>query len=244
MRLIVLLFLAMSLSLVTLRAQPVTDSTKVKGKAAAQAASDSTAKSVKSKEPAVHQLRIGLDVFRIAYNIMYPSRQGYEVQADYLLGRKLYAVAEAGFGKGKIDYDNLKYDNNGYFLRIGIDQQFLDIVNARDFDIGFIGIRYGIGSGRRSEATYLVPSPFGPPTEGKVDAQQFVVHWGEITGGIKVEFWKGFFAGWNVRGKFLMNGGVFKELAPNYIPGYGKGDKSTVFDFSVYLSYALRWGGK
>jgi hypothetical protein len=244
MRFIVLLFLTISLPQVMLWAQPAASDSVKAQRAKSVVPADSTTLSKKSKEPSVHQFRVGIDIFRIAYSVMYPSRQGYEVQADYLFGKKLYAVAEAGFGKGKIDYDNLKYDNSGYFLRIGIDQQFLDIVNARDFDIGFIGARYGIGFGNRSEASYTVPSPFGPPSEGSVPSQQYVVHWGELTGGIKVEFWKGFFAGWNVRGKFLMNSGIFKELAPNYIPGYGKGDKSTVFDFSVYISYALRWGGK
>jgi hypothetical protein len=244
MRLIVLLFLATILPQAMLRAQSKPADSARAQLGATSITNDSTIHVKQRKEPAVRQLRFGIDMFRIAYSLMYPSRQGYEVQADYLIGKKLYALAEAGFGKGKVDYDNLRYDNNGYFLRVGLDQQFLDIVNSRDFDIGFIGIRYGIGSGNRGEATYLVPSPFGPAKEGKVDAQQFVVHWGEITGGIKVEFWKGFFAGWNVRGKFLLNSGIFKELAPNYIPGYGKGDKSTVFDFSIYLSYALRWGGQ
>lgn len=243
MRLIVLLLTAgLYLPFCAARAQsaPAADSLGKKKESAA----DTVAKKKEPKEPQVHQLRFSLDLFRIANNIMFPSRQGYEVQVDYLLKKKLYLVAETGFGKGKVDYDNLKYDNNGYFFRVGVDQQFLDIVNIRDFDIGFIGARYGIGFGNRGEANYLVPSPFGSPSEGKVAPQQFVVHWGEITGGIKVEFWQGFFAGWNIRGKFMMNSGIFKELAPNYIPGYGKGDKSTVFDFSFYISYALRWGGK
>ncbi len=247
MRFTALLFLCLCFPLGVLRAQsvPVTDSTAVSKTTGKRSAADSSAaKQQKPKEPSIHQLRFGIDLYRIAANFMYPSRQGYEIQVDYLFRKKLYLVAETGFGKGKVDYDNLQYDNNGYFFRVGLDQQFLDIVSVRDFDIGFIGARYGIGFGNRSEARYLVPSPFGPPAEGNTPSQQFIVHWGEITGGIKVELWKGLFAGWNVRGKFMLNGGIFKELAPNYIPGYGKGDKTTSFDFSFYISYALRWKGK
>lgn len=216
---------------------PATDSTK-------KATGDSAVIASAPKMPSIHQLRFGFDLYRIAYNIMYPSRTGYEAQVDYALTRKTYLVAETGFGGGKIDYDFLKYDTKAYFLRLGLDQQFLDVISDRDFDIGFIGVRLATAVGNRSAVTYTVPSPFGPPSEGTADAQNYAVFWGEITGGIKVEVWKGLFVGWSIRGKFMFNSGVFKDLSPNYIPGYGKGDKTTNFDFNFYLSYALRWKGK
>lgn len=196
------------------------------------------------KPPYIHQFRLGFDVSRIAFNLMYPSRQGYELQADYAMRGKLYAAAEAGFGHGKINYPNLQYTTNSYFVRLGIDQSVLDRIGPLDFDMAFIGVRYGMSIGNRSDATYLVPSPFGLPDSGFVAGQSFVAHWGEIVGGVKVELGKGIFAGWNFRGKFLMNSGIFKDLAPNYIAGYGKGDKSTVFDFNFYVSYAIRWNKK
>jgi hypothetical protein len=194
------------------------------------------------RPPYIHQVRVGFDISRIAFNRMFPSKQGYELQADYKLRKDLYLAAEAGFGKGNIDYDFLKYTTNGEFLRLGIEKSLFTPLSKQDFDIAFIGVRYGIGVGRRNEAQYFVPSPFGGKTKGISAAQDFVVHWAELTGGVKVELWKGLFAGWNVRGKFLINPKTFKELAPNYIPGYGKGDKNSIFDFNFYLSYALRWG--
>lgn len=204
-------------------------------------APDTAATKKLPKLPYVHQFRLGFDLGRVAFNFMYPSRQGYEIQADYAMRGKLYAAAEGGFGRGRIDYDNLKYTTSSYFVRIGIDQSVLDRLGAYDFDMAFIGVRYGIGMGQLSEATYLVPSLFGPPAEGSVPGKNYTVHWGEIVGGIKVEVGKGIFVGWNFRGRFMFNAGTFKELAPNYIAGYGKGDKSTVFDFNLYLSYAIRW---
>jgi hypothetical protein len=39
----------------------------------------------------------------------------------------------------------------------------------------------------------------------------------------------------------MFNPGIFKELSPNFIPGYGKGDKKTAFGFNFYVSYAIRW---
>jgi len=193
------------------------------------------------KPPFMHQFRLGVDVSRAVFNLLYPSRQAYGIQADYALRKEVYLVAEAGLGRGKIDYDNLKYTTNGYFFRIGLNKSFLDRVGAKDFDIGFLGFRYGMGIGRRNQATFIVSSPFGPGTPGSAPGQNFMVHWGELVGGLKVELWKGLFMGWTVRGKFLFNPGEFKELAPNFIPGYGKGDHKSVFDFNLYLSYAIRW---
>lgn len=196
----------------------------------------------KEKKPYVHQIRFGFDISRIAFNQMYPSKQAYEFQVDYTLRNNLYIAAETGLGSGKVNYEKLDYTTNAYFIRLGIDKSFLDKISATDFDMGFLGVRYGMGIGRMQEADYTIISPFGTIIKGSVPSQNFVVHWAEVVGGIKVELWKGVFAGWTARGKFLLNSGVFKELSPNFIAGYGKGDKNSVFDFNFYISYSIKWG--
>lgn len=205
-----------------------------------------TEKKSRAKEPKlpyVHQFSIGYDLSSIIFNIVQPGSSSYEIAADYALRKNIFLAAETGFGNGSIDYDHLQYQTNSYFIRVGVNKSLLDKLTKHDFDIAFIGARYGIGIGQRSKADYFIPSPFGPDIPGHTDAQDFIVHWGELTAGIRVEFWKGVYAGWNVRAKFLLNPGVFEQLAPNYIAGYGKGDKSTTFGFNFYLCYALRWGG-
>jgi hypothetical protein len=250
MKLTVLFFILLCVPCSFARGQSVPDSSKIATGSRDTlnkkntAADTSSQKKKEPKAPYVHQFRVGFDLSRIAANIMFPSKQGYEIQADYLLRNNIYLALETGFGKGKVDYENLKYTNNGYYFKFGVDKSFLDLVSTKDFDIGFIGLRYGIGPGTRTEATYTIPSIFGTPATGTTPAQSYLVHWGEITGGVKVEMWKNFFLGWNVRMRFLLNSGVFKELAPAYIPGFGKGDKSTAFDINFYASYAIRWGGK
>lgn len=198
---------------------------------------------VKSKKPPYeHQIKIGMDISRIAFNLMYPSRQSYEFQGDYLLRNDLYVNVEAGFGKGKVDYAFLKYQTNSFFLKAGVQRTLVSRISNKDFDVVFVGAGYGIGVGKRTEATYNVASAFGGNSEGTVAPQSFVVHWGELMAGIRVEFLPRVFAGWTIRGKFLLNSGIFKELSPNFIAGYGKGDAVTSFDFNFYLCYALRWG--
>ncbi|KAA5536571.1 hypothetical protein F0919_02565 [Taibaiella lutea] len=206
--------------------------------------SSTTAKKKEPKPPYVHQFRIGIDVARLATNFIYKDKKGYEMQFDYLLRSKNYAVFEAGFGKNAVDYTNLKYDNTGAFFKIGIDKNVIDIVNDHDYDIFFIGIRYGMGFGKRSDATFLVPSYFGSPSEGTSPEESYFIHWLELNLGLRVEIFKQVFVGWNARIKFLLNSGEFQQLAPSYVPGYGAGDKSTVAGGNFYINYAIRWGGK
>lgn len=187
----------------------------------------------------IYQWRVGIDLMRIGFNFSNPQRQGFDLQADYRDRNVHYWAAEAGFGKGKIDYGHLSYNATNAYLRIGVDQAMLKPERRTDFDIVFIGARYGAAFGQRSEATYTFDSPFGGEYTGTQPAQSYFVHWGEVLFGMKLEVWKRCFMGWTVRGKFLFNGGIFKEITPDYIAGYGSADKPTTFDVNLYLSYAL-----
>lgn len=242
---------ASAVSGATLHNSNITDSSKSKtkdslanSKKTTVADSSNLAKKKAPKPPYIHQFRIGVDIARIATNFIYTDKKGYEMQFDYLLRGNNYLVFETGFGKNIVDYSNLKYDNNGVFLKIGIDKNVIDILNNRDFDIFFIGIRYGVGVGKRDSATFSTPSYFGPPSEGGTPAENYFIHWGELTLGLKVEIFKQVFVGWNARIKFLFNAGAFQEIAPSYVPGYGAGDKPVVAGGNFYISYGIRWGGK
>lgn len=203
--------------------------------------SNNTSTPKTKKPPYMRQFRIGVDIARIPMNFANPSKQGYELQLDYILRNNLYVVAETGYGRGNIDYSFLKYTANSTFVKFGVDKQILDIISDTDFDIAFIGIRYGAGYVRRNEATYLIENPFGGLVAGTIPAKNQLAHWGELNGGLKVEIWPKIFLGYNVRMRFLLNAKAFDELAPNYIAGYGRADAPTAFDFNFYLSYALRW---
>lgn len=209
------------------------------GTASAQAQQDSTER--KNGSRTAHQLRFGIDASSLAINAFMDSRTSYEFQVDYHWRKDIYAVLEGGWGSSKLDYPDLKYTTDNSFARIGVDKGLLPRLTPGDWDMAFIGVRYGIGFINRSEATYTTNDPVWGTTSSTVPGKTFTAHWGEITGGIRVELLKGFFAGWNVRGKFLLNESAFRELPPSFIAGYGKGDKTTIFDFNLYFSYALRW---
>lgn len=203
---------------------------------------DTTAAAKKKRAAFERQLRFNIDIYKPIASLAYPSRYSYELMADYTFREDKYLVIEAGYGGGKIDYPNLKYKTYNGFLKAGIDISMFDRLDSKDWDIILVGFRYGIGVGQRGPADFIVDNPFGAPRTDRVDARNFIAHWGEITAGMRFELLPRFFAGWNVRAKFFLNSGTFDgQVSPNNIAGYGKGDQSTSFDFNFYLSYALRW---
>lgn len=191
-----------------------------------------------------HQLRFGVDIARPIQNLIYDNRTSYEFQADYYIGREVYAAAEGGWGNAQVPYSDLNYSSTNSFFRVGVDKSMLQRLTGKDWDMAFIGARYGIAFIQRSNATYTTEDPMWGVTSGTVPGKSLMAHWMEITGGVRVELLKDWFLGWNVRGKFLLNQGALKELPPAYIAGYGKGDKNTTFDFNFYVSYAIRWSKK
>jgi hypothetical protein len=193
-------------------------------------------------KPYLHQFRLGIDVLRIGFNLANPQTQGYNFSADYLLRSAWYLVADGGYGFGKIDYENLKYASNSVFIRLGGDKSLLVPVSDNDLDIVFFGFKYGLAYGQRGEVWYKINSLFGAEHTGTVEKDNFFAHWGEMNFGIRTEFWKGIYAGWNFRAKFLLNGKSFGQtVSPSYIAGYGRADKSTIFDFSIFLMYGIQW---
>lgn len=190
-----------------------------------------------------HQFRIGIDISRPIINAFIKERQSYELEADYYHKKDLYFVAETGWGSADVtdSAQQLVYNTSNIFFKAGINKAMIARISNKDWDIAFMGLRYGVGLIQRSTATYTTYDNFWGSTTGTIPAKSYTAHWFELTGGVKMELVPGFFAGWNVRARFMLNRKSFSELPPSYIAGYGRGDKGSIFDFNFYLNYAIRW---
>lgn len=205
---------------------------------------DTTAKK-KIKEPFERQGRVMLDISHPIGSIISPGQYSYEAYFDYNFWKDGFLVLEAGYGGGKIDYENLKYKSSNAFFRIGVDKSMFTPIYKGDWDMVTVGARYGIGIGQRSDATFTVPNPFGGITESSVAAKNFVSHWFEVTIGLRFELLPRLYTGWNARIRFNFTPDIFQgQVSPNYLAGYGQGDKATSFGFNYYIGYALRWQKK
>ena len=196
---------------------------------------------VKKVDSAGHQLCLGIDIVNPVRNNYYTDRYGYEAEADYYLRNEFYAAAEAGWGGSKVNYPDLKYTTANNFFRIGFNKTILTRDNWHDWDMMFFGLRGAFTEIDRSASTFTILDSLWGNRSGSRSGIKFNAIWAEITGGMRVEILHGLYAGWNMRGKFLMNGKSFRNDAPLYIAGYGKGDKNSAFDFNLYISYGIRW---
>jgi hypothetical protein len=199
------------------------------------------AKAAGADSTRVHHLRLGIDASRFIMNAA-TGRQTYEAAADYDFKRDLSAVLEGGWGRDEVNYDYLKYSSSGSFIRLGIDKSLFTPEAGNDYDKVFVGLRYGLGLMKRGEANYTIYDDYWGPVNGTTPAKNFTAHWLELTGGISMEILHNVYAGWSIRGKWLMNKKAFNDLSPSLIPGYGRGDKATVFDFTIHLFYAIPFG--
>lgn len=201
---------------------------------------------VKKKDSAGHQLCIGVDIFHPIVNHFLTGRSANEFEADYYLRNEFYGAMELGWGSSSVNYPDLKYNTTNTFLRLGFNKTILPRDNPRDWDMMLFGLRLAAANINRSSATFMINDTVWGNTHDSTLARKppFTAVWVELTLGMRVAIISNFFAGWNIRGKFMMNGKSFSDLAPLYIAGYGRGDKNSAFDFNVYISYAIRWKRK
>lgn len=192
----------------------------------------------------VRQLRFGFDVFKPILYGFDKQRKAFDFELDYYYKKESYWVLEGGWGSGQQDSLYLSYKSSNVFFRGGYNKGILTRLFPNDWDMAFIGLRYGLAFIDRSPATFTIIDPIWGNTSGTIPGKNIFAHWFEITGGVRVELFKGLFTGWTVRGKFIFNGKQLKELPPSYIAGYGRGDKPSIFDFNFYVDYAIRWKKK
>jgi hypothetical protein len=191
-----------------------------------------------------HQLRLSFDISKPVINQLQNTRKSYEFALDYYHRNEIYFVLEGGFGSAGYHYPDLSYDTRNSFIRLGFDKTLIKRIGNKDWDMAFFGLRYGLGLIRRDAATYTIGDSVWGTSFASIEPANQTAHWVELTGGIKVELLPDFMVGWNLRGRFLMNETSFRDLKPVYIAGFGRGDKSTILDFNVFVSYDIRWGGK
>lgn len=185
-------------------------------------------------------LRIGTDVLSIAKSNLDPTVKLWEVNADLDFNRYYLAVDYGSWAK-QLTIDNAttknngNYNNNGTYFRVGADINFL--LKDPDHNMFFLGFRLG-------QATFDHTLKYsldytGPYTIGSiaktVSALGVAAGWTEITTGLRVKIWSGFWMGCTARLKFSPSYKGSPNLVPYDIPGYGLYEQSTYWGFNYQL---------
>ncbi|WP_143304606.1 DUF6048 family protein [Chitinophaga vietnamensis] len=185
-------------------------------------------------------LRIGVDVSRVVNAIFYPYRKEITVVADARLNPRLYAAFEGGYATTPYSDSSYTYKGNGAFVTLGIDYNFLKRQYPSEKNMFFGGIRYGFSHFNYEIPTYTISNSYwGDKIKGSYPKTNANAHWIELVLGLKTEVLKNFFLGWNIRERILLNSVKTDEITPLTIPGFGRGNKRSVFDVQYTVSYVI-----
>ena len=129
------------------------------------------------------------------------------------------------------------YNNKGYFFKLGPDINFLH----RDPDQSalFIGFRYAKAKYDDDIVYNYNNTYWGSGVETGYN-RNLESEWYELTTGLKVKLYKFIWAGYTARFKFsVSNNFSGNDLAPHWIPGYGRAAEESRWGFEYWLIFRI-----
>jgi hypothetical protein len=185
-------------------------------------------------------LRLGTDISRFSLYYFDPARKAYEFSADFEIRRDLYLTGEYGMQTVSFDKNIYKYNSEGNYFRIGIDHNFLKSERPEEYEMTFIGIRYGYSRMKHSADSIIIPENYwGGITDLNIPESVYNAHWVEFVAGIRAELFQNFFLGWSLRARILLAHTKNQYMEPYNIPGYGNGSKKGNFGFNFSVYYRI-----
>jgi hypothetical protein len=160
---------------------------------------------------------------------------GWEVNADVDFGR-YYLALDYGAWSRKDNLDNGYYENDGRYLRAGVDVNFL--LKDPDRNMVFLGFRYGRSS-FDEQLTYMTTLDDFGDIETTLSNSGATAGWLEVTGGLRVKIWKALWMGYTARLKFSPSVQGDEGMKTYDIPGYGKTSKSTYWGFNYQIFFRI-----
>ncbi|MCG8311489.1 MAG: DUF6048 family protein [Cytophagales bacterium] len=185
-------------------------------------------------------IRIGGDPGTFGYMLFSEKRGFIEAEADIDFDR-LFIVANYGLSNYKLDEPTYVYENNGSYLRVGADINFMH--QDQNLNVMFFGLRYATSSFNDKldyDTQAIIQSQTGwPNTRETSRSDNGKATWYEMVTGLKIRIVKQLYMGFSLRFKLLMKTTQTNDLRPYYIPGFGKNINTSSFGFNYYISYRL-----
>lgn len=194
---------------------------------------DSTKKEKKDFFPT--GVRVGTDAISLIRTQTDKSFSGYEFNADVDFYR-YYLAVELGKWKRKFSTDVDAYANEGNYMRVGMDINFLK--KDPDRNMFFFGARYGWGKYSEVFSTNVNDPVWGADviTFANNDKKS---SWGELTTGLRVKMFKFFWMGYTARYKFGLNTNEPSGFVSHDVPGYGKTGNQSTWGFNYQLLFRI-----
>ncbi|MCK5209226.1 MAG: hypothetical protein KAQ79_14425, partial [Cyclobacteriaceae bacterium] len=168
------------------------------------------------------------------------KRGFFEVEGDIDIDR-FFVVANYGLSNYKLSEDTYVYENNGSYLRLGADINFMQ--RNPHLNVALFGLRY-VASSFNDKLDYdtraVIHSQTGwPNTRETISNPNAKANWYEMVTGLKIRVVKQLYMGFTLRFKFLMKVKQTENFRPYNIPGFGKNIEESNFGFNYYISYRL-----
>jgi len=180
-------------------------------------------------------VRIGTDIIAIGKTIFDSPLSGWEINADVDFGR-YYLALDYGSSSRKDSLENGYYENDGRYLRVGVDVNFL--LKDPDKNMVFLGFRYGRSTFSEQLTYETTLDDFGV-IQTDLTNPNATAGWGEMTAGLRVKIWKSIWMGYTGRMKFLPSVKGNPAIETFDIPGYGKTSKGIYWGFNYQVFYRI-----
>lgn len=194
---------------------------------------DSAAKEKKDFFPT--GVRVGTDVISLIRTQTEKGFSGYEFNADIDFYR-YYLTVDLGKWERKLSTDADVYANEGNYIRVGVDVNFLK--KDPDKNMFFFGARYGWGTYSEVLST-SIDDPFWPDGIITYTNNDIKASWAELTTGLRVRMLKFFWMGYTARYKFGLNTNEPSGFASHDVPGYGKTGNQSTWGFNYQLLFRI-----
>lgn len=183
--------------------------------------------------------RIGIDLSRFLLPYLQNgSRHGWEIQADIPYKGNWFPTVEIGMEWFDDKENGFRYLSNGAYARLGADINIVKFESLKDYDLVFVGFRYGF-SHFKQEAQDIIYSNYWGDFNSSLPKRPINAQWVELLFGMKGEIFHNLFLGWSLRAKFPFMQTSDPNIKPYIIPGVGKTTGEVPFDFSLTVSYRI-----
>jgi len=188
-------------------------------------------------------LRVGTDISKLIRTALEDDYQGFELNADFRLTKKIYIAAEIGNEKKTTTTDFLNVTASGSYIKAGIDYNMFNNWLGMNNMI-YSGFRTGFSTFSQTRNSYTVynQNQFWQPQFTNNNAEEYgglSAIWLELIIGIKAEVLNNLFVGINAQLKGTFSKKQPENLENLYIPGFNKTYDSG--NFGVGFGYTVSY---
>jgi len=187
-------------------------------------------------------LRIGVDLSKPIRSFLDDNYNGFEINADFRIKKRLYIAAELGNETNRLDFSNITASGSGSYLKGGVNHNFYNNWLG-ERNLIFAGVRIGYSAFDQELESFTINAPdiiFDP--DDRTDTIQFdglSAFWLEVQIGLQVEILSNIFMGINLQIQNLLTETAPDDFQNVYIPGFGEPTDGS--NFSIGFGYTISY---